>query len=403
MSPRWPKSADGKWYWKSDTSSDELDGHYFLYAVYYDLVAETEAERQAVREVVSAMTGHLVDHDFNLIDHDGKLTRWARFGPKTLNDQIAWAYGRGLNSLSILSYLLTAEHITGEHRFREAFDRLVKDHGYLSNVMWPKSESGPGTGNQSDDEMAFMCYYNLLHYATDPEARLAANASLRGYWVLEEPEQSPLFNFIFAASYEPDRRFGRPLPESIVSDGLDFLKRYPLDRVDWGFHNSHRLDVGGHATVSAQLRSAAATCRMARCCRSTSGSSITGITTPGPSTAAAPARRSPTALRFCFLIIWGVTSASSSKRTRLRTLPWSASSALSETSSTWRQAASLSARHGGVDEKPDKPPRHCDSRIHLTLERHGHGFGWPHEVGGHGTRKSAFEETSHSVLAPKPT
>ena len=32
MSPRWPKSADGKWYWKSDTSSDELDGHYFFYA-----------------------------------------------------------------------------------------------------------------------------------------------------------------------------------------------------------------------------------------------------------------------------------------------------------------------------------------------------------------------------------
>ncbi|MCA9215444.1 MAG: hypothetical protein KDB27_20405, partial [Planctomycetales bacterium] len=25
--PRWPKSADGEYYWKSDTSSDELDGH----------------------------------------------------------------------------------------------------------------------------------------------------------------------------------------------------------------------------------------------------------------------------------------------------------------------------------------------------------------------------------------
>jgi hypothetical protein len=91
--------------------------------------------------------------------------------------------------------------------------------------------------------MAFMCYYNLLHYATNPEVRLAANASLRGSWALEEPEQSPLFDFIFAASYEPDRRYGRSLPESIVSDGLDFLKRYPLDRVEWGFHNSHRLDV----------------------------------------------------------------------------------------------------------------------------------------------------------------
>ncbi len=50
--PRWPTSADGKWYWKSDTSSDELDGHYFFLPLYYDLVADTESEKERVREVV---------------------------------------------------------------------------------------------------------------------------------------------------------------------------------------------------------------------------------------------------------------------------------------------------------------------------------------------------------------
>ena len=50
LSPRWPKSADGRWYWKSDASSDELDGHFFFYAQYYDLVADSEAEyRSEVR------------------------------------------------------------------------------------------------------------------------------------------------------------------------------------------------------------------------------------------------------------------------------------------------------------------------------------------------------------------
>src|SRR5262249_52693842 len=49
ISPRWPTSADGKWYWKCDTSSDELDGHFFCYAAYYDLVAETEAEKREAR------------------------------------------------------------------------------------------------------------------------------------------------------------------------------------------------------------------------------------------------------------------------------------------------------------------------------------------------------------------
>ena len=46
--PRWPVSADGKWYWKSDTSSDELDGHFFFYPLYYDLVAQTDDEKMAI-------------------------------------------------------------------------------------------------------------------------------------------------------------------------------------------------------------------------------------------------------------------------------------------------------------------------------------------------------------------
>ncbi|HUE14280.1 MAG TPA: hypothetical protein VMR25_08960 [Planctomycetaceae bacterium] len=239
---RWPKSADGKWYWKCDTSSDELDGHFFLYACYYDLVAETEAERQPVREVVTAIIDHLLTHDFNLVDHDGKPTRWARFGPSTLNDP-GWIEERGLNSLSILSYLAVAEHVTGEKRFRDALVHLVKDYAYLSNLAGVKVHFGPGTGNQSDDEMAFMCYFNLLKYATDLDVRRAVNTSLRRYWVTEEPEDSPLFNFIFAASYEGSGRFEPAAPATSLADALDFLKRYPLDRCEWAFTNSHRLDV----------------------------------------------------------------------------------------------------------------------------------------------------------------
>jgi hypothetical protein len=239
---RWPKSADGKWYWKCDTSSDELDGHFFLYACYYDLVAETEAERQPVREVVAAVAGHLLDHDFNLVDHDGKPTRWARYGPSTLN-RLSWADERGLNSLSILSYLAVAAHVTGEKRFGEAFRHLAHDHAYIANMITPKVHVGPATGNQSDDEMAFMCYYNLLRYGTDPEAHRAANESLRRSWALEEPEQSPLFNYIFAASYGGLGRLERAAPPSCLMAALDFLKRYPLDRCDWAFTNSHRLDV----------------------------------------------------------------------------------------------------------------------------------------------------------------
>jgi hypothetical protein len=79
--PRWPKTADGKWYWKSDTSSDELDGHYFFYPLYYELVAETAEEKARVTEVIRSLTDHLVANGFRMIDHDGTPTRWAIYDP----------------------------------------------------------------------------------------------------------------------------------------------------------------------------------------------------------------------------------------------------------------------------------------------------------------------------------
>jgi hypothetical protein len=249
--PRWPVSADGKWYWKCDTSSDELDGHYFLYAQYHDLVAETEEEKARVRDVILAITDHLIDHDFELIDHDGKPTRWARFGPKVLNGGLLWVE-RGLNSVSILSYLKVAEHVSGGGRkYREAYERLIKEHSYATNVLDPKLQNGPGSGNQSDDEMAFMCYYNLLKYEKDPALRKRYNISLRRYWALEEPEMCPLFNFIFAASYDGVRAWqaedvgvsASRVPLSCLEEAVDTLKRYPLDRIRWGYRNSHRIDV----------------------------------------------------------------------------------------------------------------------------------------------------------------
>ncbi len=39
------------------------------------------------------------------------------------------------------------------------------------NAMHPKVQHGPGSGNQSDDEMAFMCFYGLLRYSKDEDLK----------------------------------------------------------------------------------------------------------------------------------------------------------------------------------------------------------------------------------------
>jgi hypothetical protein len=249
MSPRWPKSADGKWYWKSDTSSDELDGHYFFYAVYYDLVAETAQEKEEVRAVVKDITDHIIDHGFTLVDYDGKVTRWGHFDPETLNSsRYAWG-DRGLNSLSMLSYLAVAGHMTGDAKYRAAAQKLVREGHYDVNLMVPKISTGPGSGNQSDDEMAMMNYYTLLRYETDPELRQRYAFSLSNYQDIERLELNPFFNFVAAASLngakytDAYRTYDLTLSGAWLEESIDTLRRLPLDRVDWGHQNSKRRDI----------------------------------------------------------------------------------------------------------------------------------------------------------------
>jgi hypothetical protein len=247
--PRWPKSGDGKWYWKSDTSSDELDGHYFFYPLYYDLVADNPEEKERVREVVRDLTDHMLNHNFRLIDHDGTVTRWSDYSPESLNHSWVWWSERGLKSLSMLSYLTVAEHMTGDAKYTDAINMLMADHAYDTNAMVAKIHRGVGSGNQSDDEMAFMSYYNLVKYTKNEELKQDMLYSFYSYYILTEPEMNPFFNFAYAAFGQdathksPWRTSPIPPWEGWLTDSMDTLVDFPLDRFNWAHKNSHRLDI----------------------------------------------------------------------------------------------------------------------------------------------------------------
>jgi hypothetical protein len=247
--PRWPRSADGKWYWKSDTSSDEIDGHYFLYGLYYDLCADTEEERARVREVVRDLTDHFLSHDYQLVDHDGRPTRWGVFGPQTFNRDPLWWQERGINSLSMLSYLAVAAHVTGDAKYAKASRELIERHGYAHNLMYPKVQQGAGSGNQSDDEMAFMSYYALIRFSTDEELKRMGRLSFFLSWLNESEEMNPFFNFAHAAINQnargetPFLEFSLKPSAGWFEDSMATLYGFPLDRLDWDHRNSHRLDI----------------------------------------------------------------------------------------------------------------------------------------------------------------
>jgi len=247
--PRWPKSGDGKWYWKSDTSSDELDGHFFFYPLYYDLVADTPEEKERVREVVRDLIDHILAHNYTLTDHDGLPTRWSDYSPESLNHHWVWWSERGLKSLSMLSYLTVAEHMLGDQKYTDEINKLMSEHAYDTNAMVAKIQRGVGSGNQSDDEMAVMCFYNLVKYTKNEELKHDMLYSFYSYYILTQPEINPFFNFAYAALGQEAKYRSpwgvHPIPpwDGWLTDSMDTLLDFPLDRFNWSHKNSHRLDI----------------------------------------------------------------------------------------------------------------------------------------------------------------
>lgn len=251
IQPRWPIDATGEWYWKNDSSSDELDGHFFGYAIYFDRVCETETEKDEVRAVVRRIIDHILAHGYNLVDYDGLPTRWGRFSPDDLNRNEAWCDERGLNSYSILTYLSIAHHITGDPKYREVYLELALDHGYGMNGMTHfKDIPGPDDpGHQPDDNMAFMNYYHLIRYEADPNLLSMYYHAIYRHCQFEKLKRNPFANFVYAACCHGKIRrdhWGETdltPPIQCFNDGIDTLKRYPLDMIDWPMSNAHRIDM----------------------------------------------------------------------------------------------------------------------------------------------------------------
>ena len=87
------KPHDGFWYWtpdrkyqfKSDTSSDEIVGHFLLFGAAWDLLP-VGALRQEVRATCVRMIDYILRNNYNLIDLTGKPTRWGKWSLEYFDD-----------------------------------------------------------------------------------------------------------------------------------------------------------------------------------------------------------------------------------------------------------------------------------------------------------------------------
>jgi hypothetical protein len=218
---------------KGDTSSDEMDGHYFAWFVYYNLVAD-EAEKKEIRAVVKAVTDNIVQHDLTLVGHTGRKTRWGVWGPQWLNDDPRWQGDRGLNSTGILAYLKVAQHICNDPTYERVYEDLIAKHHYLTNTMEYRRHYPWYRVNHSDDELAYCEYYPLLQLETRPERRAILFETIGETWRAIRTERGPFYNFIYGAATGASCN---------VEDAVTTLQDWPWDLRYWEQKNSHRTDV----------------------------------------------------------------------------------------------------------------------------------------------------------------
>jgi hypothetical protein len=162
--------TDCCWSFKSDTSTDETDGHFYGLHIAYDDLAQTEPEKVRVARLICNTASYIVDGGFNFIDPlTGNRTTWGYWSPDILNGVgVGSSNGvgdngkpneRGLNSLEMLSYIAVALKVCSAHpdaspplrhpakmTYGGAMTHLL-DNGYGENLL-NVHLTNPGYDNQ---------------------------------------------------------------------------------------------------------------------------------------------------------------------------------------------------------------------------------------------------------------
>jgi hypothetical protein len=255
------------YYWKDDTSSDEVDGHFFGYPLFYDLCAKTDEERKAVADHAADLARYIIKGGYLLLDLDGQKTTHGHWSPETIgaaadgldkcmeeaalepdaDKKLAMTllcgdsyYGGGwLNGTEILGTLLATYHMTGDTMFYDEYRKLLDVHHY-GNMIMPHKETAtvfnPAYMNHSDHELAMLAYHTLIRYEPDDELRQKWIDGFLAFYEPEKIERNPLWAAFVALLAGPEH--------ADLDAALQSLREMPFDRRDWLVDNTHRKDAG---------------------------------------------------------------------------------------------------------------------------------------------------------------
>ncbi len=229
---KWYETDDGLWLWKGDTSSDEVNAQFYAVSLFHDLVAKGDEKKKAA-DLLGRIAKHIIDNGWVLRDMDGQPTRWGRWDPEYLLQPYGYA-SRGLNGMEAQSYMWTAHALTGNPIYQDGLNQLLK-WKYHTFTVRQKITFPPEDVVPWDDELAFRALHPLIVYCDDPYLRGIYLRSLQRHWEVLRIQKIPFFNFIYGGLTGNDCE---------AAQGVQHLREWSLDTVNYSYHNSHRSDLG---------------------------------------------------------------------------------------------------------------------------------------------------------------
>jgi len=228
---KWYEAGEGRWQWKGDTSSDEVNAHFFAVSLFHDLVA-SEAQQKHASDHLASIAKHIIDNGWILRDMDGKATRWGRWDPEYLFQPYGYE-SRGLNGMEAQSYVWTAHALSGDPIYKQGLAQLL-EWNYHRFTPRQKVTFPPENVVHWDDELAFRAMHPLLTYCDDPALRPLYLRALQRHWEVLRMQKLPFFNFMYGGLTGNDCE---------AAQGVEHLREWSLDTISHSYRNSHRSDL----------------------------------------------------------------------------------------------------------------------------------------------------------------
>jgi len=227
----WYETADKKYEFKSDTSSDESVGHFLLFGLAWDLLPQGEL-RTEIRAACRRQMDYILKNNYYLIDpKTGKPTRWGKWSLDYFNGE-----GKGdspLNAVELMSFLRTTAHVTGYRKYEREIKKVAEGMGYLSIAGMLKERLEEL--NYSDEELAMLSFYPLIRYEKNERYRAGILKALDDWFGNMRRQKNPLWNVIY--------ELGRGEDMGLRRDAVWTLERMPLDLRKWRVENSWRKEL----------------------------------------------------------------------------------------------------------------------------------------------------------------